>query len=184
MRWTTAITRRWRLWSAAAVVPLMALAITGGVLAPAAASAAHAAGAGIVRTTGAKAGNPFCKYLGKRYQASAGANMFCFGPKTHVTSNAIKASIAQRLGGPANVNAASFAEDVSPSGVQSDGQSETSIAASGPYVVESWNDSTGFFSSCPSAMSKEELTGFGFSSNGGKSGSRRTAGRRSPIWAG
>jgi hypothetical protein len=146
----------------------MALAITGGVLAPTAASAAHAAGAGIVRTTGAKAGNPFCKYLGKRYQASAGANMFCFGPKTHVTSNATRPSIAQGPGAPANVNAASFAEDVSPSGVQSDGQSETSIAASGPYVVESWNDSTGFFSSCPSAMSKEELTGFGFSSNGGK----------------
>jgi hypothetical protein len=77
--------------------------------------------------------------------------------------------LGRALPASANVDAASFAEDVSPAGVQAGGQSETSIAASGPFVVEAWNDSTGFLSSCGSAMSKEELTGFGFSSDGGKS---------------
>ena len=69
----------------------------------------------------------------------------------------------------ANVNAASLAEDLSPGGVRAFGQSEVSIASSGAYVVEGWNDSTGFFSPCPSPMNKEELTGFGFSNNGGLS---------------
>ena len=169
MQWTTAITMRWRLWLGAAVVPLMALAITGGVLAPADASnSSHAAHAGTVRTTGLAAHNPFCKNLGKRYQASAGANMFCFGSQVHVGSHAKSPAVREGPGAPGNVDAASFAEDVSPAGVQADGQSETSIAASGPYVVENWNDSTGFFSPCPSPMAKEELTGFGFSSNGGR----------------
>ena len=169
MQWTRAITRRWRLWLGAAIVPLMALAVTGGALASAsAASAPHSAHAGAVRITGAKAGNPFCKYLGKKYQASAAANMFCYGPKARVTSHSQSPAVREGPGAPANVDAASFAEDVNPAGVQADGQSETSIAASGPYVVESWNDATGFLSACPSSMSKEQLTGFGFSSNGGK----------------
>jgi len=44
------------------------------------------------------------------------------------------------------------------------------VAASGPYVVEAWNDSTGFLEvGCgPTVMYKEELTGLGFSSDGGK----------------
>jgi hypothetical protein len=168
MQWTTAITTRWRLLLGAAVLPLMALTITGGTLASAnAASAPHAAHARTVHKTGLAAGNPFCKRLGKRYQASAGARMFCFGPE-HVTPHP-NLRIGRALTASANVDAASFAEDVSPAGVQAGGQSETSIAASGPYVVEAWNDSTGFFSSCGSPMSKEELTGFGFSSDGGKS---------------
>ncbi len=169
MQWIVPLRTRWRLWLGTAIVPLMALAVTGGAFAPAnAASSAHAAHAGVVRTTGAKAHNPFCKYLGKRYQASAGANIFCFGPQVKITSNGKSPFVREGPGAPANVDAASFAEDVSPSGLQADGQSETSIAASGPYVVENWNDATGFFAPCPSAMAKEELTGFGFSSNGGK----------------
>jgi hypothetical protein len=48
-------------------------------------------------------------------------------------------------------------------------KSETSIAAADQYVVEAWNDSTGFVSFCPSPNSKEELTGFAFSNDGGKS---------------
>jgi hypothetical protein len=148
----------------------MALAVTGGALASAnAASPAHVASVSAARITGAAAHNPFCKYLGKRYQASAGANMFCFGPKRILSSHAKSAAVRQGPGAPGNVDAASFAEDVNPAGVQADGQSETSIAASGPYVVEAWNDSTGFFSACPSPMGKEELTGFGFSADGGKS---------------
>ncbi|HEV2580412.1 MAG TPA: hypothetical protein VGT44_06120, partial [Ktedonobacteraceae bacterium] len=43
------------------------------------------------------------------------------------------------------------------------------LAALGSYVVEAWNDSTGFFSSLCSPMFKDQLTGFGFSNNGGKS---------------
>jgi hypothetical protein len=57
---------------------------------------------------------------------------------------------------------------VTPSGAQVHGQSETSVASSGPYVVEARNDGTGFFAPCPSPMNKQELTGFGFSNDGGK----------------
>jgi len=57
---------------------------------------------------------------------------------------------------------------VTPSGVQVHGQSETSVASAGPYVVEAWNDGTGFFAPCGSPQNKEELTGFGFSTDGGK----------------
>jgi hypothetical protein len=161
---------RRRLWlGAAATLPLIGLAINSGGAVPAgAASARPSAHAASTHTTGLAAGNPFCKRLGTRYQASAGAHMFCFGPQPNGPA-AGHAPVARSAGAPANVNAASFAEDVNPAGVRADGQSETSIAASGPFVVEAWNDSTGFLSSCPSPMAKEELTGFGFSANGGKS---------------
>jgi hypothetical protein len=160
--------RRW-LWTVAAL-PLVALAVTGGSAAPAGAAASqHYGHMGSMRETGLAAGNPFCKYLGKRYGASAGAHAFCFGPQRPAGPQPRRAGVSQSPGVPRNVDAASFAEDVSPAGVQADGQSEVSIAASGPYIAEEWNDSTGFFSSCPSAMSKEELSGFGFSANDGRS---------------
>jgi hypothetical protein len=110
--------------------------------------------------------NPFCARLGHSIQASAGAQMYCFGAKL----GAAPAFRAQPLGpsSSANVNAASLAEDVSPNGVRGYGQSETSIGAAGNYVVEAWNDSTAFFSPCGSPMNKEELTGFAFSNDGGK----------------
>ena len=122
------------------------------------------------RRTGLAAGNPFCKKLGKRLQASAGAQMFCFGLQRSGPASQRPAA-GPRAGrrAPANVNAASLAEDVSPTGVRGYGQSETSIAASGPYVVEAWNDSTTFFSACPSPANKEESTGFAFSADGGRS---------------
>jgi hypothetical protein len=158
-----------RLWlGAAATLPLIGLAITSGGAVPAGATANHSAHVASTHTTGLAAGNPFCQRLGKRYQASAGAHMFCFGSQPNGPA-AGHAPAARSAGSSSNVDAASFAEDVSPAGVQADGQSETSIAASGPYVVEAWNDSTGFLASCPSPMAKEELTGFGFSANGGKS---------------
>jgi len=160
---------RRRLWlGAAATLPLIGLAITGGGAVPVgAASAHHSAHVASTHTTGLAAGNPFCKGLGKHYLASAGAHMYCFGPQPNGPA-AGHAPVGRSAGAPANVNAASFAEDVSAAGVQADGQSETSIAAAGPYVVEAWNDSTGFLSACPSPMAKEEATGFGFSANGGK----------------
>ena len=162
---------RRRLWlCAAAALPLIALVMTGGGVAPAGAASHHHANIGSVRKTGLAAGNPFCKSLmGKRYWASAGAHAFCFGPGRQAAPQPGRAGVSEGPGSPRNVDAASFTEDVSPAGVQVDGQSEVSIAASGPYVAEGWNDSTGFFSSCPSAMSKEELSGFGFSANGGRS---------------
>ncbi len=163
---------RRRLWlGAAATLPLIGLAITSGGVAPAgAASAPHSARAASTRTTGLAAGNPFCKrLLDKRLLASSGAHMFCFGPQQGTGATRRPAAIGQAAGAPRNVDAASFAEDVSPAGVQADGQSETSIAASGPFVAEEWNDATGFLSSCPAAMAKEELSGFGFSANGGRS---------------
>jgi hypothetical protein len=119
------------------------------------------------RITGSAAGNPFCKNLGVKYQASAGAQAFCFGLRRSGPGPAARRFAATPVS--ANVNAANLAEDVSPNGTRAYGQSETSIAASGPYVVEAWNDSTSFFSPCPSPSAKEEGTGFGFSSNGGRS---------------
>lgn len=123
------------------------------------------------RRTGLAAGNPFCKKLGKIYQASAGAQNFCFGLQRSgpVSNHGPAAGPQAVVAAPANVNAASLAEDVSPTGVRGYGQSETSIAASGRYVVEAWNDSTTFFSACPSPANKEESTGFAFSANGGRS---------------
>src|SRR5215469_2473248 len=162
---------RRRLWlGAVAALPLTALAMTGGGVGPAGATTSHHhAHIGSVRETGLAAGNPFCKHLGKRYWASAGAHAFCFGPQRRTGPQPGQAGVSEGPGAPRNVNAASFAEDVTPSGVQADGQSEVSIGASGRDIAEAWNDSTGFFSPCPSAMSKEELTGLGFSANGGRS---------------
>jgi hypothetical protein len=105
---------------------------------------------------------PFCGKLGHSIQASSGAQMYCFGPQQNGPG-----TVSSPFGG--NVDAASTAEDVAPNGTRGYGQSEESVAASGSYVVEAWNDSTGFFSARCSPMNKDQLTGFGFSSNNGKS---------------
>jgi len=119
-------------------------------------------------TTGAQAGNPFCSRLGKQYEASSAAQAYCFGPQLNKGAHGLPA-IAEGPSAARNVDAARPSEDVSPAGVSAQGQSEVSIAAAGPYVVEAWNDSTGFITACPAPMSKEEITGLGFSANGGKS---------------
>ncbi len=116
----------------------------------------------------------FCAHLGKTFQASSGAQMYCFGPQRNgpgtsadaESGRAGQASLVQT--GLANVDAASRAEDRTNAGAYIGGQSETSISASGKYVVEAWNDATGFFAGCGSPNYKEELTGYGFSSDGGK----------------
>ena len=119
---------------------------------------------------------PFCTRLGHTIQASAGAHLFCEAQtgtrpmaRGQATSSAAPAPLA--LGANPvfgnNADAANPAEDVNPAGAQMYGQSETSIAALGSFVVEAWNDATGFASQCPAPQSKEELTGFGFSSDGG-----------------
>jgi len=99
--------------------------------------------------------------------------MFCKGPQSTGPSSSSRtmASVSSSSSKPSfgsNVDAATLQEDVTPSGVQIHGQSETSVAAAGPYVVEAWNDGTGFFAPCGSPQNKEELTGFGFSTDGGK----------------
>jgi hypothetical protein len=148
--------------------PLIALGTAVVVPSAGAASIAGAPHRSAVRT-GLSVGNPFCKRLAhKRVLASAAAFGFCFGPQSHTSARG-KAAVKIGAGLARNVDAASLAEDVSPAGVRADGQSETSVAASGRYVVEAWNDSTGFLSACPSPMSKEELTGLAFSANGGTS---------------
>jgi len=129
-------------------------------------------------------GNPICQMIAnKKLQASSGAQMFCFGPQQNGASpiaatlgstSLSKPSTSTNFGAGtfnfgSNVDAASPAEDVTPSGVSVQGQSEVSIASAGPYVVEAWNDGTGFFAPCGSPQNKEELTGFGFSNNGGAS---------------
>jgi hypothetical protein len=108
----------------------------------------------------------FCSKLGKTIQASSGAQMYCNGSQPNGPATSKHPKI--RTFG-ANVNAANPSEDVSPSGVQAYGQSETSIAATGHYAVEAWNDATGFFATCGAPMNKEELTGLGFSSDNGAS---------------
>jgi hypothetical protein len=97
--------------------------------------------------------------------------MFCKGPQSNGPASPSRTSVSSSSSNPSfgsNVDAATPQEDVTPSGVQIHGQSETSVAAAGPYVVEAWNDGTGFFAPCGSPQNKEELTGFGFSTDGGK----------------
>jgi len=159
-----------KLWLVAAVAaPVLVVGMTSASLAQVRApGAVHAAGGVAGKRTGLAEHVPFCKELGKRYLASSGAYMYCFGAQRSTASHARPAVRQAADGSPLNVDAATVSEDVNPAGVQADGQSETSIAASGPYVVEAWNDATSFFTSCPAPMSKEEGTGFGFSANGGK----------------
>jgi hypothetical protein len=121
-------------------------------------------------------GTPFCKNLFNPTLnstgiifASQGAQMYCFGSQLNSGGNRPLALASSSGAKIKNVDAANPAEDISPNGTQAYGQSETSIAAVDQYVVEAWNDATGFFAPCPSPNSKEELTGFGFSNNGGNS---------------
>jgi hypothetical protein len=113
-----------------------------------------------------KTKSDFCSKLGKTIQASSGAQMYCFGPQRNGPMHPFVSNLPNPKGLP-NVDAANLAEDRSGSGAYVGGQSETSIAASGNYVVEAWNDGTGFFAGCGAAMFKEELTGYGFSTDGG-----------------
>jgi hypothetical protein len=122
--------------------------------------------------------NPLCQKLGTQIQGSSGMQMYCFGPQANgAAPKALLApSLTGKLASPKsskggfipNVNAANLAEDISPAGLRAFGQSETSIAAAGSYVVEAWNDATGFFAPCGSPNNKEELTGLAFSNNGGQ----------------
>lgn len=112
----------------------------------------------------ASGNNPFCSRIGSNIQASSGAKMYCFGVQS---SSPPPATTSPSFG--TNVDAANQREDITLSGIRGYGQSEVSIAGIGSYVVEAWNDSTGFFAACPSPKYKEELTGYGFSANGGKS---------------
>jgi hypothetical protein len=170
--------------TAGSVIALGVGGVAPAALAASAASARpHAArqvtGAGIRAATAGVKNTPFCQRLAaNRIQASAGAYMYCFGAQLHQGSTARPAQIfAPRA--PANVDAASPAEDVSPAGVAVQGQSETSVGAVGQYVVEAWNDATGFASSCGAPKFKEEGTGLGFSVNGGRS-FRDLGGLRNP----
>jgi len=114
-------------------------------------------------------------------QVSSGARMACFGPQsgsgTAVAAARLQSRTASASGSPSgsgsknsftgtNMDAATPVEDQT-NGTQSYGQSEVSIAAVGPYVVEAWNDATGFFAASCSPNFKDQLTGFGFSSDGG-----------------
>ena len=119
---------------------------------------------------------PQCQKLGSKMQGSSGMQMYCSGPQQNGAAprtGLLQPSIGSlKTGGGGglapNVNAANTAEDVNQAGVRAFGQSEVSIAAAGPYVVEAWNDATGFFSVCGSPNNKEELTGFAFSKDGGQ----------------
>lgn len=138
-------------------------------------SMAYAQGAGAGTPSTTTNNNPICAKVGQSIQLSSGGRMWCFGPQNgNGGSNANShagAPGAQPFANSfpsTNVDAANPAEDISPSGVRAYGQSEESVARWNNFVVEAWNDSTGFFSSCGAPEYKEELTGFGFSSDGGR----------------
>jgi len=131
------------------------------------------------------AANGFCARLGQSLAASSGAQMFCDAQsgspaaKARLKAAANQANAREMGQQPAqrrfgnNVDAGNPQEDQYPlpPSAQVYGQAETSIAATGPYVVEAWNDATGFFAPCGLPYSppfKEELTGYGFSSDGGR----------------
>src|SRR5437899_12806187 len=96
--------------------------------------------------------NPICSKIDNQIQVSQGLRMYCFGRQPNGPGTGTSPSSPQSISGitsdsgsggtsfSPNVNAASLAEDVTPSGSRVYGQSETSIAASGRYVVEAWND--------------------------------------------
>jgi hypothetical protein len=122
--------------------------------------------------------HPVCqKIANHQLQVSAGAQMFCFGPqpngparplvKVPSPSSSIPSPGSGDSFGTTNVNAANLSEDQN-NGTRAYGQSETSIAAAGSYVVEEWNDATGFFAPPCSPNYKDQLSGFAFSSDGGK----------------
>ena len=119
--------------------------------------------------------HPFCRALAAgKVHASSGAQMWCFGPQQNgpaaeVSFNSLLVPTTPGSGFLTNnVNAASLSEDITTNGERGSGQSETTIAASGRYVLEGWNDSTGFFAPCPSPLNQQELSGVGFSGDGGK----------------
>lgn len=155
---------RLRRWAAGGVVALGLLPLSAAVNVPAASAA-----------------NSFCAELGHGINASSGAHMYCdyqasahpiaprgraAPPQAQIPAEHNNQNGQQQFGN--NVNSANPQEDQTSATVQAYGQSETSIAAIGPYVVHAWNDASGFFATCPSAMFKEQLTGYGFSSNGGQ----------------
>jgi hypothetical protein len=126
--------------------------------------------------------NPFCKKIynqtqnpSGKMQASSGAQMACFGPQLSGPNGLVRlpfeSSPDVKGGGGGfrgtNVDAGNPSED-QINGTQSYGQSETSIAAAGQYVVEAWNDATQFFAPPCSPDYKDQGTGFGFSSDGGR----------------
>jgi hypothetical protein len=87
------------------------------------------------------------------------------GSHTVYASAAMTSSTTSSSKLGSNVDAANPAEDTQK------GQAEVSVAATGRYVVEAWNDATGVSGGwpCGSAMNKEEAIGFGFSADGGVS---------------
>jgi hypothetical protein len=124
----------------------------------------------------------FCASLAHGMYASTGARTFCQVKSGERRVGLVQKQIARRpqvfgeigVEAPArnfgnNIDAGNPHEDQTPAGAQIYFQSETSVAAVGQYVVEAWNDGTGMALPCPAAMYVEELTGFGFSSDGGKS---------------
>jgi hypothetical protein len=178
------VVRHMLLAGAVVVTGMMAPLAAASPRAPSAPSAASPHGPSAVAPAvpgrpraGLAAGNPVCKGLarGLRHQpggfmASSGALAFCLGPQPNGPARARRAPVRPvKRAAPANVNAASIAEDVAPGGPRGFGQSETSVAAAGPYVAQAWNDATAFFAACPSPRFKEEFTGLGFSADGGRS---------------
>ncbi len=156
------MSKRIRVFSIFVVVLALALPLLTSLILPQTASAAGQ------RSTPSSNPHPLCSRIGTTIWASTALRMWCNPPQPSGTSP-LPISTVRTFG--SNVNAADPTEDVTPSGVRGYGQSETSIAAVGPYVVEAWNDVTGLALNppCPSPMNKQEGTGYGFSADDGAS---------------
>jgi hypothetical protein len=155
-------------------------------LAPGATTSAGAAPTGLTAFCSRVAKTNVGPFPANPLFVSSGAMMVCFGPQasqggvalstgsaptsTRASTSSTTTSPGTSSGSTKNVDAANTSEDITSGGTRAYGQSEESIAASGPFVVDAWNDATGFFEgTCGPPMYKEELTGLGFSSDGGKS---------------
>src|SRR5436305_1958294 len=114
------------------IVALMLVAtFAGSVLLPDAKAPARAASSekGVSRSA-------FCNRIGHGIEASTGARMYCFGPKT---GRSYAKNISEDTSG-SNVDAANPGEDITPNGTRVYGQTDTSIAGNATYAVEAWND--------------------------------------------
>ncbi len=115
----------------------------------------------------------FCSHLGKTFQASSGAQMYCFGPQKNGPGEAAHREFSR----PCSPLLSRFGERRCRQPCRRPDQLRSLhrrpignfYLRLRKHVVEAWNDATGFFAGCGSPNYKEELTGYGFSSNGGKS---------------
>ncbi|MDQ6780330.1 MAG: hypothetical protein M3Z37_04140 [Candidatus Eremiobacteraeota bacterium] len=116
------------------------------------------------RTSRVMRTNPLC--AARASALSAGALLYCNGPQF----GRMRPNFARRAASvSSNVDMANPAEDISPQGLRANGQSEVSIAAlNDGKVLGAWNDASGFINVCGAPNFKDQLSGYGYSTDGGR----------------